>query len=250
MVTFKRAEAIGDLSPDRIDSKSTEIKQITAGESKKSFKKYFYGSQFRQSIYQDRQGYEDVVSQALDQYNIEQDKLLLTGDGEDDASVINAGLFYSNDSNYVKESSATVATGSAGAAHLDDLYDKMVAGFEEADTLNGDKLIFTYGDTMNTKLKALFQETKRPFISVLREGLVGGDSVNVAKMPSEIVPGGNGWIIVNLDQIKLHWTTFGKIEDQDINREKKYAWTNLIMGSTMLEVTAKKGITHQPVTFA
>lgn len=246
LVNFKRAEAIGDLRSKRLGPKDTEWKQILAGEGKKTFKKYFLGSQFIQSTLQDRQGFEDIIAQALDEHNKQQDVLMLTGDGTSNGTVVNAGLFYSNDSNYEAKTSYEVVKDGTTGLHLDDMYAKMVEIYEEADELDGEKLIMPYGSVLLGKFNSLFKETKAPFSKVLRDAVQGA---SVAKMPASVTPSGNGFIVINLDQIKLHYTTLAKIDDQGINAEKKYAWTNFLMGSTMVEVLAKKGIVHQPVTF-
>jgi len=242
-VSFKRAEAIGDLRSKRIGPKDTEWKQILAGQSKKSFKKYFMGSQFIQSTLQNREGFETIISQALDEHNKQQDELMLTGGGTDNASVLNAGLFFSNDSNYVTETSHEVAL--ADGLHLDDLYAKMVEVYENADELDGEKLIMPYGADLLGKFNSLFKETKTPFSRVLRDAI----QASIAKMPASVTPSGNGFIVINLDHIKLHYTTFAKIDDQGTNAEKKYVWTNFLMGSTMVECLTRKAIVHQPLTF-
>jgi hypothetical protein len=38
-------------------------------------------------------------------------------------------------------------------------------------------------------------------------------------------------MIVNLDQVKLHYTALPKLKAQGVNEEKMYSWHNFIMGS-------------------
>jgi hypothetical protein len=70
-------------------------------------------------------------------------------------------------------------------------------------------------------------------------------------LPSEVTPlGANGFMIVNLDQVLLHYTTFPKLADQGVDGRSMEVWHNFIMGSAMVEVLAYKGIIRQPHTFA
>jgi hypothetical protein len=87
-----------------------------------------------------------------------------------------------------------------------------------------------------------------PFKSAL--GQVLGANYSIVEMPADVTPSGtNGWIIVNLDQVKLHYTVLPQLKAQGINEEKMYSWHNFLMGSMMLEVLASKAIVRQPVTF-
>ena len=69
-------------------------------------------------------------------------------------------------------------------------------------------------------------------------------------MPTAVTPAGvQGWIVVNLDQIKFHYTVLPNLKAQGVNDEKMYTWHNFLMGSCMVEVLAENGIIHQPATF-
>ncbi|WKV32905.1 putative major capsid protein [Bdellovibrio phage MAC3UK] len=245
-VTFQRAEAIGDLRGRLISPKDTEIHQVHSREGSKVFRKYFLGAQYIQSSLQDTRGYEDVVAQVMDEHNKQADEIFLTGEGTSDADVKNNGLFYSQDGNYVKKASATVAKDTAGN-HFAALYSLMISSLQEANDVDGDKLILVYGDTMIAKYNGLLPATEQAFSKVFADATP--EAVK-AKIPKSITPAGNGFIIVNRQQVKLHYTTLPKIDGQGINEEKKYAWTNFLMGSSMLEVLALGGVIHQPVTFA
>lgn len=246
-VNFQRAEAIGDLRSRMLGPKDTEIHQIGSNESAKVFKKYFLGAQYIQSQLQDARGYEDVVAQVLDEHNKQADEIFLTGEGTSAGTVLNNGLYWSADPNYVLKSSYEVALGSDGT-HLADLYQKIMSIVQEADEVDGQKLVLIYGASMIEKYNGLFPQTASPFVTVLGEALPDAEQ---AKIPSAVTPGGaNGFIVVNLNQVKLHYTVIPGIRGQGINEEKMYAWTNFLMGSSMLDVLAKGGVIRQPVTFA
>lgn len=244
-VNFQRAEAMGDLRGRLITPKDTEIHQVHSHEKSKVFKKYFLGAQYIQSSLQDTRGYEDVLAQVLDEHNKQADEMFLTGDGVSNATVNNNGLFYSADSNYVHKSSYEVKKDSAGL-HFADLYQKMISTLQESNDVDGSKLILVYGDSMISKYNGLLPATEQAFSKVFADATP--DAVK-AKIPKSVTPAGNGFIIVNRNQVKLHYTTLPKIDGQGINEEKKYAWTNFLMGSSMLEVLALSGIIHQPITF-
>jgi len=106
---FKRLDTVGDIRNKHITPKDTEMKQINAKEASKTFKKYFLASQYVQSAFQDNQGVEDVIAQVLDENQKLQDDLFLLGEGTSASTMVNNGLFWSSDSNYVLESSIEIA---------------------------------------------------------------------------------------------------------------------------------------------
>lgn len=242
---FKRIETIGDIRSRRFGPKDTELHQINAKEGKKTFKKYFFGSQFIQSNLQSTEGYEGVVAQVMDEHNKQGDEIFLTGDGTSDATVENNGLFYSQDPNYTKNSSATIA---ATGNNLPGFYDKIAEIVEDANDLDGQKTVLVYGAEARRKMVSLFTQTERALSTVLDEAF---SDIDFNLLPKSITPAGeNGFIVVNLPQVKLHYTSLPKIDGQGVNEEKKYSWTNFIMGSSMLDVLAKDAVIHQPVTFS
>lgn len=245
-INFKRVEAFGDLRAKVLSSKDTEMSQISAKESQKSFNKYFSGAQFIQSQLQDREGYETVLAQVLNELNKQNDELFMFGGGTDNASVINNGLFYSLDPNYTFKSSYEVLKGTT-EDHLKDLYSKIIEIYNEADEVEGAKTILVYGQTMIQKYSGIFAESSVPFLRTLQEALPG---VTIEKVPTSVSPAGqNGFMVINTPQIMPHYTIIPQIMGQGVNDEKLYAWTNFAIGSSMVEVKAKDGIIKQPLTF-
>lgn len=247
VVNFRRTETKGDIRMKRLTPKDSNIHQITVGDGTKPFNKYFHGAQFLQSILQDREGNEAVIAEVLDENHKLADEMLFTGDGTSNSDKLNNGLFFSTDANYVKKNSIEVSKASTGY-HLPDMHTEMMATISEADRIAGEKVMLIWGDAAMGKFDSLYANTDQPFKSVLKEVADGWNFVKVPKEISDVLTG-NGWMAVNLDQIKLNYTTPPKLLSQGVNEEAMHTWHNFIMGSMMVEVKAKGGIIQQPVTF-
>lgn len=237
---FRRINTVGDIRAKHITPKDTEMQQINVMEGKKSFKKYFLANQFQISQMQDRQGVEEVTTQVLDEHQVQMDELFLFGEGTNSGNVINNGLFYSGDSNYVAESSTSITT-------LSSLHTAVVNSASDADQVAGRKAVIFYGTDLLPVFNSIYDSSARSFKAVLAEVL--GPNYSLAVLPKAVTPSGaNGWITANLDQCKLHYTTLPQLLSQGYNEEKMYYWSNFMLGSCMLEVLAKYGVIHQPCT--
>ncbi len=244
-IDFKRVDTIGDIRAKHITPKDTEIRQLAVKEGSKSFKKYFLANQFTLSALQDRAGVEDVVAQVLDEHQKQFDELVLLGEGTSAGTVINNGLYWSGDSNYVLNSSSEIDT---DADPLIGMHSKIMEVVATADAQAGRKLLIVYGTDVLAKFDSLYAAQPVPFKRVLSEVL--GSNYSMAKLPSAITPASaNGFMVVNLDQVKLHHSTLPSLKAQGVNEEKMYAWFNFLMGSAMLELLAPGAVIRQPVTF-
>ena len=244
-INFKRLEAVGNIRNQHYNPKDTHIHQISVVEKLKTFKKYFLASQFVQSTLQDRSQNEDVVKQVLDENNKLMDDLVLLGEGTSASDVVNNGLYWSADPNYLLESS-TELDNSDG--HLPALHASVVAEKIKADSVAGQKVIVFYGSTMLQKLCGIYSTNGMPFRDTLQKAL--GANYSLAELPSEVTPSGaNGFMVLTLDQIKLHYTTPPKLADQNVDARNMEVWHNFLMGSAMVEVLAYKGVIRQPHTF-
>lgn len=243
---FRRVEAVGDIRAKRITPKDTELKLVSAAGSSKSFKRYFMANKFITSGIQSQEGNEQVIKQVLDEHQAQMDELLLFGDGTSNNTVINNGLFYSQDINFTEESSDAIA---AGATRLTELHSGILATLEKARNLDGRKMILVYGSTLIPYMNTLFESVARPLQAVLEDSLQEGEAI--VKMPSYVTPAGvNGWLVINLDRIKLHHSTLPQLISQAYNEEDMYYWHNFMMGSCMVDVLAKDAIIKQPITFS
>jgi hypothetical protein len=243
-LNFKRMEAVSDIRAKHVTPKDTEMQQIGAKESSKTFKKYFLANQFIRSQLQSGKQDEDIIRQVLDEHQLQMDEIALLGEGTSDGSVVNNGLFYSGDANHTTESSVELDT---DADTLIDLHKKVIANAYKADQVAGRKVIVFYGADVLGYFDSLFAASSKAFRSALQESL--GANYSFAKMPTRVTPSSvNGWIIVNLDQVKFHYTVLPQLRAQGVNEEKMYTWHNFIMGSSMVECLAKDAIIRQPAT--
>lgn len=245
-LNFKRLEAIGNIRNQHYNPKDTHIHQISVVEKAKTFKKYFLASQYVQSTLQDRSQNEGVVKQVLDENNKLMDDLVLLGEGTSASDVVNNGLYWSADPNYLLESSSELASTDG---HLPALHASVVAEKILADTVSGQKVIVFYGSTMLSKVCGIYASSSTPFKAALQAAL--GRNYSLAELPAEVTPSGaNGFMILTLDQIKLHYTTPPKLSAQGVDERNMEVWHNFLMGSAMVEVLAYKGVIRKPHTFA
>lgn len=244
-LNFKRLEAVGNIRNQHYNPKDTHVHQINVVEKTKTFKKYFLASQFVQSSLQDRSQNEDVVKQVLDENNKLMDDLVLLGEGTSASTMINNGLYWSSDANYLLESSTELAS---TGGHLPALHASVIAEKLKADSVAGRKVIVFYGSTMLSKLCGIY-DSSVTFKSALQSAI--GGNYSIVELPSEVTPATSyGFMIINLDQVKLHYTTIPVLKDQGVDARNMEVWHNFLMGSAMVEVLAYKGIIRTPHTFA
>lgn len=243
---FRRVQAVGDIRGDIITPKDTHIKQISVMEGKKTFKSYFRANQFLLSQFQDRQGVEEVVSQVLDEHQIQMDEILMTGEGTSGSDVLNNGLYWSADPNYTLES-AISSISATDRARL--VYGHLQSTIAKAKQLSGRKVVMVYGSTTKGVYNGLLASSDKALSTVLKEA--ASAEVSFVEVPDSPTPsGGEGWIVANMDQCKLHYNTLPQLLAQGNNEEKMHLWFNFIEGSMMLECLAKNAIIRQPVTYA
>lgn len=235
---YTQISAVGDIRNKILTPKDTELHQIGATGSSKSYKKYFLASQFIQSNLQSREGYEDVVAEALDEHNKHNDEIFLSGNSQ------NNGLLVSSDPNFTLRTSALAST-------LDALYTEIVAEALVANEIEGRKVLLYFGDTMSAKFNSLFADTNRAFSAVLSEAEALAD-YDFIKVPTSVLPASltDGFAIVNMGKIQVHYMLLPEVNNQGVNEEKNYAWTNFLQGSSMVDVKTKDAIIVQPLTFA
>lgn len=242
--TFKRLEAVSDLRAKHITPKDTVMHNLVAIEKTKTFKKYPFGSQFVRSTLQDNEQNESFVKQVLDESFKHADEIFMLGDGGTSTSdVVNNGLFWSGDSNYVTESSTELDSDQDLAISL---YQAVQANAVVADQIEGQKLIIFYGSNIVPIYRSLFAASSRSFKSALSESL---PDYRHMELHSSITPASShGWLIVNLNQVKLHYTEMPQLWDQGINSEKMHVWQNFLYGSMMLDVLVSGAIIKQAAT--
>ncbi len=244
--TFKRLEAIGDIRSKDITPKDTDIKQIAVVEKSKIFKKAFKGNQFVQSNLQDQSRVEEVVKQVLDEHNKYFDEILVQGEGTSNSDVVNNGLFWSGDSNLLVNGSHELDT-DADANGAIALHSEVMAAAEAANAIDGRKLVIFYGSNIIPIVNGLFASSSNSVKKMIQDSL--GAGYNVLNLASSLTPASNhGFMIVNMDQIKMHYSLLPALQAQGVNEEKMYSWHNFLMSNCMLEILAYGAITKQPLT--
>jgi hypothetical protein len=248
-LAFKRLEAVGDIRAKHITPKDTEIAQVGAKEGSKTFKKYFLANQFRHSLLQNPEGNDGVNVQILDEYQKYFDELVFLGEGTADNNVKNNGVFWSGDDNHITNSSYEVLE-DANDNYLADLHTKIVGvASDQADLIAGRKALLVYGTSIQPLFDSLYPASQKPFKAALAEVL--GANYSMAKMPAgTYASGANGFLIVNLDQIKFHYAALPALMARGVNEESMYEWNNFLMGSAMVDVIASGGIIKQPLTLS
>jgi len=246
-LNFKRLEAVGDIRGHHITPKDTDIKQIAVKEGSKTFKKYFIANQFTQSSLQDQSRTEDVVRQVLDEHQKQFDEIFVLGEGTSNSDVYNNGLFWSGDSNLVVNGSAELDTDADPNGALA-LHAKVMEVAESANAVDGEKIVIYYGSNIVPIANGRFSASARSVRQVIDESLGAGYKRSINLM-SNLTPDSNhGFMIVNLSQVKLHYTSLPQLKAQGVNEEKMYSWHNFLMGSCMLELLASGAVIKQPLT--
>ncbi len=244
-IDFKRLEAVGDIRAKHITPKDSVLRQVSAKEGSKTFKKYFLANQYVQSSLQDDKGISDVVSQVLDENNKLADDLLLLGEGTSASTMINNGLFWSADANYLLQNSDEIAN---APDTQNELYERIMEQLAVARDVSGQKAIIVYGSTALAKLDSLIPSQAVSVKKLVEDGASG--EATVFRLPSAVTPSAtNGFIIVNLEQVKLHYTVLPSLKSQGVNEEKMHSWHNFLVGSMMVECLVSKAIVRQPLTF-
>lgn len=241
---FRRLIAMGDIRAKHQLPKDTDIKQISVSEGKKLFKKYFLANQYTQSVLQDLSQNEDVVAQVLDEHQRQMDTNFLLGEGTASNNVLNNALFWSGDPNWLENSSVNID--GAGKDPLISLQSKVMTTVRQADLISGRKVIIFYGTDILAQYDGVYAVSADPFKQVLKN-VLADRPYSLAIMPPDVTPSGaNGWIIANLDQTKLNYTSLPQLKAQGVNEEKMYTWHNFMMGSTMIDVKAQNAVIKQP----
>lgn len=244
-INFHTLDAVGDIRAKHITPKDTEIRQVSVMDTTKTFKKYFLANQYVQSLLQSREDIEGIVAQVLDEHQKQMDDLVLLGEGTAANNVINNGLYWSGDANYVLNNSDEIAN---SPDTQNEMYELLMSTFASAREISGRKALIVYGSTALSKLDSLLPEQAVSVKQLVDAGI--GAEASLIRLPSAVTPSSaNGWIIVNLDQVKLHYVTMPSLVSQGINEEKVYSWHNFMMSSAMVEVQAPGAVIRQPVTF-
>lgn len=243
-MNFKRATTVGDIRGKRITPKDTVMQRIAVADATRAYKKYFDANQYVSSSLQDQDEVSDVVQEVLDEHQKAYDELVLFGGGTSSGNVVNNGLYYSADPYYTTESEGAIS--GSGDAKLTDLHDTFLVDATKANALSGNKLAIFFGTSLLPIYNGVYASAVKPFKTVLGEVL--GSDYTLAQLPADVTPSGDdGWLIVNMDQVRLHYAALPSLLDQGYDARNMEYWFNFMYGSSMLEVLAKNGVIHRQV---
>lgn len=238
---LRHYEAVSDIRNKRITPKDTELRQIVAMQKSKAYKSYVFMSQFKLSNFQNTEGLDDIKQQVLDEHQKAQDELFLFGEGASNGGVINNGLFYSQDSNFVENSNAGIVS----SGRLRNFHTAVVTAARQT-KLAGQKTIYFYGSTVLGWLDSLHESSDIPVIDNLLKVL--GDEYDFARIPTDVLSGSNGLLVCSNESIKLHYNALPQVLNEGVNAESQYYWANFLQGSMMTECQAYGAIIKQPMT--
>jgi hypothetical protein len=232
----KGVEAIGDMLAKKFSSKDTLIHQLHGKATEFTFDKNFYLAEYKTGVNQSSEGDPQLVNEFLDNNNVLLDQLLLFGDEG------NQGLYTNNSSKYVTETPIA----SIDPANKNALFEAIMATADEADKLAGSKILMLYGENTRKLWRAgLFQTG----VASVRENLMSalGSEYMPMVMPSQVTPNAEGWMIINLNKIKVHnhgapWMEPG----EDAPRRLRYV--HFLLGSVGVELMQEGAIIKQAVT--
>lgn len=239
-ISFNRLEAVSDLRAKRVTPKDTVMHSIQAREALKTFKKYFEASEFAQSSLQDNSRTEQVIAQVLDEMHKQFDDRLLLGEGTSHSTMVNNGLFWSNDGNYTFNDPSEEIDGDA-IDPLIDFHRRVMIDANAAKQLDGQKLLIFYGDDIVPLFNSVYAASSMPFKKVLQDVL--GPDFGMAEMPTAVTPSGEqGWIVATLPQVKLHYCFLPQVKAVGTDERKMENWAHFLTGSCMVDVLAEGGI--------
>jgi hypothetical protein len=232
----KGVEAIGDMIAKKFSSKDTLIHQLHGKENEFNFDKNFYLAEYKTGINQSAEGDPALVAEFIDNQNVKLDQLLLFGDEG------NQGLYTNNSAKYITETPIS----SIDASDKNAFYEAIMGTAEEADKMAGSKVIMFYGEVTRRLWRAgLFSTGQASVQSNLMSAL--GSEYTPLLMPSQIAPNAEGWMVINMNKIKVHhhgapWMEPG----EDLPRRLRYV--HFLIGSVGVELMQSGAILKQAVT--
>jgi hypothetical protein len=235
----KRYEAVGDYRMAQITPKDTLLRTIGCGERSKTFKKLFLMNQFELSGLQSQDAQSEIVKQVLDEGSKQFDEGLWLGGGTSDATVVNDGIFWTLDAN--RQTLVTADHSALSTTLMSALLGTILSSWDTANQIAGEKILIPYGDVKSKMFEILSGSTT--LMKACEE-----NGVKLAMVPDALIPASNhGILIINLDQVVVHYTAIPKLDDTGFERKSKVFWTNFLQGNTMVDILVYGGIMKQSI---
>ena len=257
-ITFKELSVENDsVVPSLLNSEMTEINAIKISQKSHSFLSYGKGNTLMRDLR--RNGAESIQTfhnQVLRQYAIQFDQLGLFGEGA------NIGLLGGNSAgtNFHFPASAEIpAVSGDGFNQIQKAKQIAVALNNLVNDLTAatDLTIYFYGSALLSFLGNITAGQENDVRYHMQQAFAGKNvtfiDISALAATSDLLTAAslvNGIVVVSNDLVTLEHSGLPQIEDDGVNTEKKYYWSNYLLGSAQVRPEINGAVIHQKITFA
>ncbi|MDR3243814.1 MAG: hypothetical protein LBT79_03600 [Elusimicrobiota bacterium] len=251
-ITFKRRGLVGDKKAASIIAQDTEIKHVSVGEkAPKRYMKMVRGSEYAVSGLQDNGDASSVDAEVLDAFNKQLDFEIFAGEGTDNASVKNNGIFFSQDSNFIDKGDVKPFPSDVDGAKL---FVKNLA-IESADNSGGGlKRIVLLGSRLPGIFDKLVPGTSDNLASVINKNTLSGQPpIEILVVPREIneaIGNIDAILCIDYENVVLNRGLLPQIWKKGFDDRANENWTQYLYNSAMVDVVKKAALIKQLVSIA
>jgi hypothetical protein len=251
-ITFKELSVENDsVVPSFLTAEMTEINAAKVSQKSHTFFSYGKGITLRKDLRKNgAANIQTFHDQILRQLSIQFDKNSFVGEGG------NNGLITSTDANYHTMSSAEIPAVSGDGFNQIQKAKAVATALNIAVndyTASTDLTVYFYGAALLEFLGKISPGQENDVRFHIRQAF-SGKNVNFIDISALAAPAslslGDGIIVVANDQAVLEHSGAPQIEDDGVNGEKKYYWSNYILGSTQVRPEIYGAVIKQAITFA
>ncbi len=255
-ITFKELSVENDsVVPSYLTAEMTEINAAKVSQKSHIFYSYGKGLTFRKDLRKNgAANIQTFHNQILRQFNIKFDQLSLFGEGG------NNGLFGSGDSNALFPSSAAIPALSG------DGFNQVLKAKQIAVALNNlvndytastDLTVYFYGAALLAFLGNITEGQENDVRYHVKQAFAGKNvtfvDVSALAATSGLLSAAslvNGIVVVSNNLVTLEHSGLPQIENDGVNTEKNYYYSNYILGSAQVRPEISGAVIHQQITFS
>ncbi len=257
-ITFKELSVENDsIVPSLLTAEMTEINAIKVSQKSHTFLSYGKGNTFRKDLRKNGSvNLQTFHNQILRGYNIAFDQIALFGEGS------NIGLLGGNSAgtNFRFPSSAAIPALSG------DGFNQVLKAKQIATALNilvndltasSNLTVYFYGAALLAFLGNITAGQENDVRYHIKQAFEGKNvtfvDISALAATSALLSTAslvNGIIVVSNDLTTLEHSGLPEIEDQGVNTEKKYYWSNYLLGSVQVRPEVDGAVIHQQITFS
>jgi hypothetical protein len=258
-ITFKELSVENDsIVPSLLTAEMTEINAIKVSQKSHTFLSYGKGNTFRKDLRKNGSAnIQTFHNQILRGYNIAFDQIALFGEGS------NIGLLGGNSAgtNFYFPSSAEIPAVGSG-----DGFNRIQKAKEIAVAINNaindktaatDITVYFYGAALLSFLGWISPSQENDVRYHIKQAFEGKNvtfvDISALAATSALLSAAslvNGIVVVANNLVTLEHSGVPEIEDQGVNTEKKYYWSNYLLGSVQVRPEIDGAVIHQKITFA